>query len=106
MQAYCRAPAVIILADLTTRPQLPASQGAADRIARDAENAFWDHTEDCEACLDAEDVTRTGTHCRAGAMLIRRSEDASAVAADFAGLDRWYRRGGREAYNAGDYIAG
>ncbi|MFF9002623.1 hypothetical protein ACF1GW_35630 [Streptomyces achromogenes] len=96
----------IRLTELPTMPVLPATQGAATRAAETATNTFWDHAEDCEDCLNAEGTrVRDAHHCRTGVPLAQRMTTAATIANDFAALDHWYRRGGRERHNATDYIA-
>lgn len=96
---------VVRLLDLPGAPELPATQADADKAATAASNAFWDHAENCQACLDAQDTTRGGTHCRTGYPLAQAAETTGTIAVDFADLDRWYRHGGRERHNASDWIA-
>lgn len=96
----------VILVELPTRPALPATQADASRVAAEANDAFWDHAIDCEACLNARDTrTSGGKCCRTGAALTQKADDAATVADDFDRLDHWYRRGGCEKHHANDLIA-
>ncbi|MFE7780349.1 hypothetical protein [Streptomyces nigrescens] len=103
MQALQNRP--VRLLDLPGAPELPDSQADAHRAAAAASDAFWGHAENCEACFDAGNSVRGIRHCRTGAPLAGRAQVTATVARDFADLDYWYRRGGRERYNAGDWIA-
>lgn len=94
------------LTHLPTRPMLPATQAEADRAATRASNAFWDHAENCDTCLDAEDNRISShIHCRTGAPLSQHATDAATVAHDWTVLNDWYRRGGMERASDHDWIA-
>lgn len=90
----------IRVASLPTMPVLPATRTAANRSAAEASDAFWDHAENCDPCFD-----KATDYCTTGARLNRRAADTATIAADFANLDHWYRRGGRENQLANDWIA-
>jgi hypothetical protein len=96
---------VVRLPHLPTMPVLPATQADADRQATTASDAFWDHACDCEVCWAVTAEEKPGSRCNAGARLYRTAADMSDVAGDFAGLNGWYREGGRERANDGDWIA-
>lgn len=90
----------IRVASLPTMPVLPTTQTAANKAATAASDAYWDHAENCDPCFD-----RHTDYCTTGARLAQRSEDLATIATDFADLDDWYRRGGRERQFANDWIA-
>ena len=96
---------VIRIASLPTMPVLPPTQTAADRNAHTASNAFWDHAENCPTCWSVAAEAKPGTHCRTGNRLTQTAADTAHIAEDFAALDHWYRRGGRENHLANDWIA-
>lgn len=96
----------IRLVELPTAPVLPTTQTEADHARTEATNVFWDHAENCEQCLNAEDATTaTHAHCQIGTTLAQQASEMALVATEFTALDAWYRRGGREAHNASDYVA-
>jgi len=94
---------------LLSDPVLAISQKAANLKAETAERLSVDHvwgtdcTECCEQCLDADD--NPNQMCRVGRTLAFSARDTRLSAENWKANQEWYVRGGRERYNAGDWVA-
>lgn len=84
---------------------LPATQAFADQQRQAAEDAFWDHAEDCTRCLDSQDVrTAHSNPCTPGRGLHRDLNAAIDVADNWRTYNTWFTRGGLNRYLANDWI--
>jgi hypothetical protein len=97
--------APVVVDEPPTADNLPRTQAAADAAAQAAEDALWDHAEDCGACFDAANGVTGRELCWVGMRLRRALGNARDAATNWARYDGWLRRGGRAAYLENDWIA-
>jgi len=97
-------PAVPRQAPLTAAT-LPKSEALAKQALADAEDAFWDHAEDCMACFEGANKPIVQGLCPHGWGWWRARNCAADTANNWREYDRWLRGGGYANWAANDWIA-
>jgi hypothetical protein len=84
---------------------LPKSEALAKQALADAEDAFWDHAEDCGPCFLGANKPVVQGLCPRGWDRWSARNSAADTASNWREYDRWLRGGGHARWAANDWIA-